>query len=95
MRMRNPRQIGDLWPLCGNCGHIAQAHDLPDVNNPDKPICCEIKKGQCPTCGTWAEKVPCTCKEYNGPSITQFIELAKLTREEINSIWGKDYDRRD
>lgn len=71
--MRSIAEIGNLWPRCGNCKHIAQSHDL---NN-----CCETMNGQCPTCNTWQQNIPCNCKGYIGPTLEEFKKL--LTSQEI------------
>ncbi len=80
--MRSITEIGNLWPLCKNCKHIAQSHDSGG--------CSELTSGQCPTCSTWQDKIPCQCKGYEGPTREEFKKL--LTAEEI-SRYG--FDRRD
>ncbi len=68
-------QLGDVWPRCANCRHVAQAHD----NNG----CDEITRGQCPTCGTWQEKIPCQCKTYVGPTQEEFITNFLTPEEQV------------
>jgi hypothetical protein len=70
--IRSITEIGNLWPTCGNCMHIAQSH----------PNCNEIVIGQCPCCGTQGIKKVCGCKEYIGPTLEQF-KSDYLTQEEI------------
>lgn len=78
--IRNANLIGHLWPLCKTCGHIAQSHD--------KAGCSESVR--CHHCGAHDSRVRCACKEYNGPTLEQFMET-KLTQEErdyYGKMWG-------
>lgn len=71
--IRSITEIGAMWPKCKNCGHIAQDHDTVG--------CGSVKKGQCPTCHTWQDRIPCDCKEYIGPTWDEF--KTQLTPEEM------------
>lgn len=79
--IRSISQIGALWPLCKNCGHIAQQHSDPD-------ICGELTQAQCPHCNTWV-KIPCQCREYKGMTYQEWYAL--LTEEEINKYGYKPW----
>lgn len=84
--VRSSAAIGDLWPRCARegCGHIAQSHNNPHkVDGEDKVVCDELVRGKCPTCGTWQEKIPCSCIAYVGPTHEEFGE-DYLTEEERN-----------
>jgi hypothetical protein len=74
MAVRNANIIGDLWPLCNRCRHIAQSHDTSG--------CAERVPGKCPTCGFYANRIPCQCKKYEGPTLGEFMR-DNLTMEEI------------
>jgi hypothetical protein len=71
--MRTIGEIGDLWPRCERCKHIAQDHNLAD--------CTTVRIGQCPTCNTHGMVIPCDCKGYVGPTLEEFKLL--LTPQEI------------
>jgi hypothetical protein len=71
--IRSISEIGNLWPLCTNCGHIAQSHSF---------VGCDARiKNQCPTCGIWGHDVVCSCREYVGMTRAEWFAL--LTPEEI------------
>lgn len=69
--MRNVNIIGNLWPRCKTCGHIAQAHGEND--------CSELVR--CPNCNHIDSRVRCACKAYVGPTLEQFMQ-EYLTPEE-------------
>lgn len=85
--IRSMQQIGDLWPPCSRCRHIAQAHDnhILDVGSG----CDETVKGQCPTCGTHAISTKCSCKGYHGPTMTQFAKDYLTPEEYKHYDWEK------
>jgi len=70
---RSVAEIGNLWPRCTNCGHIAQSHSFEG--------CGEIGKGQCSECGNWHNKAICKCRKYEGMTRAEWFAL--LTPEEI------------
>ena len=72
--VRSITAIGNLWPRCANCNHIAQMHENDG--------CAEMITGQCPTCKTGGVKVKCSCLSYIGPTWEEFKRLY-LTPEEI------------
>ena len=72
--MRSAREIGNLWPRCTTCGHIAQEHDF-DMS------CKAAIRSQCLTCGTHSVLIKCPCKEYKGMTRKEWFAL--LTAEEI------------
>lgn len=76
--IRSIAVIGGLWPRCKACGHIAQAHGEKDSDM----TCCEQVTKQCPTCGQHGGKLPCGCKDYDGPTWETF-KKDYLTAEEI------------
>lgn len=83
MTIRSAQIIGDLWPVCENCKHIAQAHDSDG--------CSETRMGQCPFCNRYDTLITCSCKEYKGPTLTEFMQqyLTKEEAEYFGRMWGK------
>jgi len=75
--MRSPNEIGNLWPRCKDCKHIAQSH-----SENGEHICGEDTYQKCPTCGTRA-KFACQCRIYNGSTRAEFAILINATPEEI------------
>ena len=72
--MRTITEIGNLWPRCKECNHIAQEHDNSG--------CSHTGKGQCPTCHSHvSEGIKCKCKGYDGPTWEEFKK--QLTKEEL------------
>lgn len=69
--IRNVQIIGNLWPVCKKCRHIAQSHD--------EAGCTEA--APCPHCGKVDAGLQCSCKEYVGPTLEEFIR-DYLTPEE-------------
>jgi hypothetical protein len=74
--IRSATVIGNLWPRCGICNHIAQDHNL------DRS-CGNTIKGQCPTCKTQGVDITCPCTGYDGPTLIQFMK-DYMTQEEID-----------
>jgi len=74
-KMRSIAEIGALWPLCKQCGHVAQSHN--DSGGPDDgdPMCA----------GSYKEngysRFTCSCTGYDGPTWEEFKKL--LTPEEL------------
>lgn len=66
-------EIGNLWPLCNICKHMAQSHDFYYLNKNTFNGCCAI---------TIKDK-KCKCNGYVGPSLEEF-KRNYLTQEEIN-----------
>ena len=83
--IRSISEIGNLWPRCKSCGHIAQCHDVDG--------CCEYGVGQCESCGTWKENIQCNCKVYVGMTRAEWFAL--LTPEEISFYHYKSYEELD
>lgn len=79
MGVRNAQIIGDLWPRCQTCGHIAQAHDKAGCSEP----------APCPHCGRLDHKVKCACKEYVGPTLLEFMDthMTQEERDYYGPIW--------
>jgi hypothetical protein len=71
--IRSISVIGNLWPLCKTCKHVAQEHDDDG---------CKMEHiGKCPTCNTHGVSIRCDCEGYHGPTWEEFKKL--LTPEEI------------
>ena len=82
--MRSPNEIGNMWPVCKDCRHIAQAH--PENG---EHICGELTHTNCPTCNT-RQNISCQCRRYNGPTRAEFAVMIKATEEEIKLFNLKD-----
>ena len=81
MTIRSVYEIGNLWPKCKTCGHIAQSHNEPGPNSPNEHSCDETYYGKCPTCGTHGKQFTCQCNGYIGMTKEEWYAL--LTPEEI------------
>lgn len=84
MGVRSITAIGNLWPLCNKCRHIAQEHD--------EAGCGARVAGQCGECKSWTTNVKCSCKTYEGPTWEQF-KKDYLTPEEIEHYGWKSTER--